>query len=119
MIGIVQGRLSKSSPNNLKTYPKKPESELKIASEIGYNYIEFFPERIFNNDNLIWNRDGRKKYLKITKMKKIVFSGGIERKLPLMQKITAKKLKYNYRICSSLVSSLMGLALIAFSKIKK
>ena len=53
MIGIVQGRLSKSSPNTLKTYPKKPESELKIASEIGYDYIEFFPERIFNNDNLI------------------------------------------------------------------
>lgn len=71
MIGIVQGRLSKSPPNTLQSYPKKPESEFKIASEIGYDYIEFFSERIFNKDNLIWTRDGRKKYLKNTKINKM------------------------------------------------
>ena len=60
-----------------------------------------------------------KKIVKSSKIKKIVFSGGLVRKIPITQKIIAKKLKCNYRVCSSVDSSLMGLALIAFSKIKK
>ncbi|RPG61120.1 MAG: hypothetical protein CBD98_004065 [Flavobacteriaceae bacterium TMED238] len=59
-----------------------------------------------------------KKIIKFSKLKKIVFSGGLVRKIPITQKIIAKKLKCNYRTCSSVDSSLMGLALIAFSKNK-
>ncbi len=71
MIGIVQGRLSKSPSNTLQFYPKEPESEFKVASEIGYDYIEFFSERKFNKNNLIWTKDGRSNYLKNAQLNKI------------------------------------------------
>ena len=45
MLGIVQGRLSFSG-KKLQCFPKKPLDEFKLASEIGYDFIEFFGERI-------------------------------------------------------------------------
>ena len=64
MLGIVQGRLSFSG-NKLQCFPKRPLNEFKLASKIGYDFIEFFCEEIKNNKNLIWTDDGIKKYIKL------------------------------------------------------
>ena len=66
MLGIVQGRLSLSG-KKLQCFPKKPLNEFKLASKIGYDFIEFFSERIKNNNNPIWTDDGIKKYIKASK----------------------------------------------------
>jgi len=66
MLGIVQGRLSLSG-KKLQCFPKKPLNEFKLASKIGYDFIEFFGERIKNNNNPIWTDDGIKKYIKASK----------------------------------------------------
>jgi sugar phosphate isomerase/epimerase len=66
MLGIVQGRLSFSG-KKLQCFPKKPLNEFKLASKIGYDFIEFFNERIKNNNNLIWTDDGIKKYIEASK----------------------------------------------------
>ena len=66
MLGIVQGRLSFSG-NKLQCFPKRPLNEFKLASKIGYDFIEFFCEEIKNNKNLIWTDDGIKKYIKASK----------------------------------------------------
>jgi len=66
MLGIVQGRLSFSG-KKLQCFPKRPLNEFKLASKIGYDFIEFFGERIKNNNNPIWTDDGIKKYIKASK----------------------------------------------------
>ena len=68
MLGIVQGRLSYSG-RKLQSFPKNPYDEFKLASKIGYNFIEFFGERIRNKDNPIWSDSGIKRYLEISKKK--------------------------------------------------
>ena len=70
MLGIVQGRLSYSG-RKLQSFPKNPYDEFKLASKIGYNFIEFFGERIRNKDNPIWSDSGIKRYLEISKKKNI------------------------------------------------
>ena len=70
MLGIVQGRLSLSG-KKLQCFPKKPLNEFKLASKIGYDFIEFFGERIKNNNNPIWSNSGIKKYTKISREKGI------------------------------------------------
>ncbi len=70
MLGIVQGRLSFSG-KKLQCFPKKPLNEFKLASKIGYDFIEFFGERIKNNNNPIWSNSGIKKYTKISREKSI------------------------------------------------
>ena len=66
MLGIVQGRLSFSG-KKLQCFPKKPLDEFKLASEIGYDFIEFFGERIKNYNNPIWTSKGIKQYIKASK----------------------------------------------------
>ncbi len=66
MLGIVQGRLSFSG-NKLQCFPKRPLNEFKLASKIGYNFIEFFGERIKNNNNPIWSDKGIKGYIRASK----------------------------------------------------
>ena len=66
MIGIVQGRLSYAG-KKLQTFPKDPFSEFKIASKIGYDFIEFFGERIKNKNNPIWTDSGIKRYTEASK----------------------------------------------------
>lgn len=66
MLGIVQGRLSLSG-KKLQCFPKKPLNEFKLASKIGYDFIEFFGERIKNNNNPIWTDKGIKDYIKASK----------------------------------------------------
>ena len=66
MLGIVQGRLSFSG-KKLQCFPKKPLDEFKLASKIGYDFIEFFGERVKNNNNPIWTDNGIKKYIKASK----------------------------------------------------
>lgn len=66
MLGIVQGRLSYSG-KKLQCFPKRPLNEFKLASKIGYDFIEFFGERIKNNNNPIWTDNGIKKYIKASK----------------------------------------------------
>ena len=66
MLGIVQGRLSFSG-KKLQCFPKRPFDEFKLASKIGYDFIEFFGERIKNKDNPIWTDKGILKYIKTSK----------------------------------------------------
>ena len=66
MLGIVQGRLSFSG-KKLQCFPKRPLNEFKLASQIGYDFIELFGERIKNNNNPIWTDNGIKKYIKASK----------------------------------------------------
>ena len=70
MLGIVQGRLSYSG-KKLQSFPKKPFEEFKLASKIGYEFIEFFGERIKNNKNPIWTDYGIKNYKRISKKNSI------------------------------------------------
>ena len=67
LVGIVQGRLSHSPKNRLQFFPKNWHQEFKIASHIGYNFIEFFTERKFNKKNPIWNSVLLKEYSKLSK----------------------------------------------------
>jgi sugar phosphate isomerase/epimerase len=74
MLGIVQGRLSYSG-RKLQSFPKNPFKEFKIASKIGYDFIEFFGERVKNDKNPIWSESGIKKYIKISKQNDVkIFS---------------------------------------------
>ena len=57
-----------------------------------------------------------KKIVNLTQLKRIVFSGGLARKIPAIQEIVAKRLNCNYRTCSSADSSLLGLGIIAFAR---
>ena len=66
MLGIVQGRLSFSG-NKLQCFPKRPMNEFKLASKIGYDFIEFFSERIKNKNNPIWTDKGIKRYTEASK----------------------------------------------------
>ena len=66
MLGIVQGRLSYAG-RKLQFFPKNPFHEFKIASKIGYDFIELFGERIKNNKNPIWSNNGIEKYFRISK----------------------------------------------------
>ena len=66
MLGIVQGRLSFSG-KKLQCFPKRPLNEFKLASKIGYDFIEFFGERTKNNNNPIWTDKGIKGYIKTSK----------------------------------------------------
>ena len=65
LIGIVQGRLSKSPRNRLQYFPKKWEQEFISAKQLGYNFIEFFSERKLNKKNPIWSDKDIKKYKKL------------------------------------------------------
>jgi sugar phosphate isomerase/epimerase len=66
MLGIVQGRLSFAG-KKLQSFPKNPTKEFKLASKIGYEFIEFFGERVKNNKNPIWSNSGLMKYIKYAK----------------------------------------------------
>tara|TARA_B100000575_G_C23125574_1_gene652067 strand:+ start:722 stop:1522 length:801 start_codon:yes stop_codon:yes gene_type:complete len=66
MLGIVQGRLTFSG-RKLQCFPKKPLNEFKLASKIGYDFIEFFGERTKNENNPIWLDEGIKSYIKASK----------------------------------------------------
>lgn len=67
LVGIVQGRLSPSPKKRLQFFPKDWAQEFKIASQLGYNFIEFFSERKFNKKNPIWNLIWIKEYIKLSK----------------------------------------------------
>ena len=71
MLGIVQGRLSFSG-KKLQCFPKRPLNEFKVASKIGYDFIEFFGERIKNNNNPIWTDKGIKRYIKASKKYNVI-----------------------------------------------
>jgi len=66
MLGIVQGRLSYSG-RKLQFFPPDPFKEFKIASQIGYDFIELFGERKINKKNPIWSNSGITKYISVAK----------------------------------------------------
>ncbi len=70
MLGIVQGRLSYSG-RKLQFFPQNPFREFRLASKIGYEFIEFFGERTKNNKNPLWSDSGIKKYKIISKKNNI------------------------------------------------
>ena len=67
LIGIVQGRLSKSPKKRLQYFPKNWQNEFISASELGYNFIEFFSERKFNKYNPVWFSKGIREYKSLAK----------------------------------------------------
>ena len=74
MLGIMQGRLTYSG-KKLQCFPSTPYKEFKIASNIGYDFIEFFTENIKNPKNPIWSASGINNYIKFSKINKIkIFS---------------------------------------------
>ena len=70
MLGIMQGRLSYAG-RKLQSFPKKPYEEFKLASKIGYDFIEFFGEKVKNSKNPIWSNYGKKKYNSLSKKNSI------------------------------------------------
>ncbi len=67
LLGIIQGRLSKSPKNRLQYFPKKWENEFSKAKRANYDYIEFFSERKFNKQNPIWDNFLINKYKNLAK----------------------------------------------------
>ena len=65
MIGIIQGRLTKTPISILQKFPKKWALEFPLAKECGFNYIEFFSERNFNKQNPVWSKINILKYLEL------------------------------------------------------
>jgi sugar phosphate isomerase/epimerase len=70
MLGIIQGRLTYSG-KKLQAFPKNPFDEFKIASNIKYDFIEFFAERNINKNNPIWSNEGIKSYIKFARLNNI------------------------------------------------
>ena len=73
--GIMQGRLTKASPNILQKFPKDWTKEFDFIKETNLDYIEFFTEKKFNKKNPLWTNPGIKKIKqKISKVnyKKII-----------------------------------------------
>ena len=71
MIGIIQGRLTKSN-NKLQSYPKYPIKEFCIAKKIGYKFIEYFADRKINKRNYIWSESGIHSYIKYSKLNNLL-----------------------------------------------
>ena len=67
LIGIVQGRLSKSPKNRLQYFPKNWQNEFNVASKLNFNFIEFFSERKFNKNNPVWSSKGIRDYKNLAK----------------------------------------------------
>lgn len=67
LIGVVQGRLSVSPKKRLQYFPKNWKKEFKLANKIGYNFIEFFTERIKNKNNPVWSYSSIKEYKRLSK----------------------------------------------------
>lgn len=64
MIGIFQGRLSRSPYNKLQYFPKHWKKEFALASKLKYDFIEFFTEQKINKNNPIWSKKGIYEYKK-------------------------------------------------------
>jgi len=62
MIGIFQGRLSKTPGNKLQHFPKDWKVEFVLANKLKYDFIEFFTEEKINKKNPIWNSRGISEY---------------------------------------------------------
>lgn len=67
LIGIVQGRLSVSPKNRLQYFPKNWKKEFELANKIGYDFIEFFTERIKNRNNPVWSHSSISEYKKLSR----------------------------------------------------
>lgn len=71
LIGIVQGRLSKSPKNRLQYFPKDWEKEFQVAKKLNFDFIEFFSERKFNSKNPIWIIKDIKRYKQLASNNKL------------------------------------------------
>ena len=71
MIGIFQGRLSKSLEQNLQAFPKDYFVEFFKAKNIGYQFIEYFTEKKININNPIWTDVGIKNYKNFSELYKL------------------------------------------------
>jgi hypothetical protein len=71
MIGIFQGRLSKSLDQNLQSFPKDYIIEFFNAKNLGYQFLEYFTEKIINPSNPIWTDTGIKNYKIYSKASKL------------------------------------------------
>ena len=67
-LGIVQGRLLQSPPDQLQWFPQERwEEEFPLAEESGINYIELIAERNHNEKNPIWSDSGVEKIKSLCK----------------------------------------------------
>ena len=72
-LGIVQGRLTRSSNNQLQCFPKKWDKEFEYSKNLKISFIELLSERKHNPHNPIWSEKGRAKLLKLACVNKMYF----------------------------------------------
>ena len=97
MIGIVQGRLTDfKNKNILQKFPQDYSKEFVKASKLGFKFIEIFAEKKFNKKNPIWLKEGRKKYIKVSKENNLKLISIID-EYSLCNNITKKKYTNYFR----------------------
>jgi L-ribulose-5-phosphate 3-epimerase len=71
--GFIQGRMSMTpSKKILQYFPKNNwRNEFKYAKKYGFNFIEYFGERKFNENNPIWNKKNLKEINNLVKKNKL------------------------------------------------
>ena len=71
--GFIQGRVTKTpSKKILQYFPKDSwREEFSIASNLGFNFIEYIGERKKNIDNPIWSKSGLKEINYLNKLNKL------------------------------------------------
>ena len=57
--GIIQGRLTLPTNQELQCFPQNWKNEFTSAKKLGLSFIELFVERNFNSSNPIWSEIGR------------------------------------------------------------
>jgi len=71
--GFIQGRVTRTpSKKILQYFPMNNwHNEFSIASKLGFNFIEYFGERVVNYNNPIWSKNGLRKINNLTKRNKL------------------------------------------------
>lgn len=71
--GIVQGRLTRSTNNQLQCFPKNWDKEFEYSKKLKISFIELLSERQHNPNNPLWSKRGREKLLKLADMNELYF----------------------------------------------
>jgi len=96
MIGIIQGRLTKAPKNRLQNFPKDWKNEFLLANQCGYEYIEFFSERKFNDKNPIWSNKNIQIYKNLAKINRLKIYSFVDDYIISNSIYQEKNVKYKY-----------------------
>lgn len=106
MIGIIQGRLSQDRrKKRLQYLPNNFEKEFKVASKLGFNYIELITDEINDQKNPIWNKNKIKKYKKTILNNKLILYSFLDN-YPINNDIREIKSKRYYKKLTKKISFL-------------